>query len=1501
MANNIQIVGSIISTTSVSRYSDADTQLISSKNIQENFGEPSDYIEYFTYDAGGNLLSSTYSYLNYQLPPNTSLNPGSSTAPNTTGDNTTNTVGVISNFTQTTASLYPIIQIDPVMDLQNTGYSSGEFNTVYNFFKNRLSNPIDKALFVKEISQDRTEVRLASTTLSDSEIESVANELINEINNTEYYVDFLLNFGNNQQFVAINVALNTVASGYEILFKLYQPLPTFIQLKQSLWVVEEKVNPYEFDINLDKLILPPATPLLRGPNFDIPLANQNTISTQYNNYSGLISSLQSLQSNSYQKILNLITSQSVNINVDYTNYNNFAFFGSAYQRLNNFKSKLTQIESYNNAIGNFTALLPTTPSLQTEINQYSSSVNNIISQFDGYEHYLYFDSGSYTWPKSGSLKPYQLLSVTSSTSINWFTTQSMSASNYDVNNVTNLEYAVPAFVKDNTDNQPFLLFLNMTGQYFDNIWIYLKSVTDLNIANNNLYYGISKDLVYERLKSLGIKLYNSKAGEAVSSYYLGANTGSAIFDNNFTVTGSYLNNIPRKDLVAELYKRIYHNLPYLLKTKGTVNGLQALVTTFGITGSILNVKEFGGELKTELLAGYNTDKVRIFNNPIATGSYSGSYMLSNLVSLQSQPTTSSAFRDIDMNYVDISFSPETQIDTYISKSIASNNPSWSLDDYIGDPRQRYHTSYDDLDTQRTLYFQTGVAGFPGFTGSYMDYSGFINLIQYFDNSLFKMLGDFVPERTSLSTGVTINSPVLERNKFVVANPSSSSEIIPELGEITAPYISASYDHVYYSLTKTGSGVEYYTGQLSGSKVNVYGNFQQRNTNPYLGDFNVYNSQVQNPTQSISLTTFKPSDFNVLINNVSQSVPSRTRRKIEYVFGTTGSITYPAQLQDSYESLRTYQISRYEGSKTTSLLYNTYTSASGIYAGDNSYGLTAAIDLNTLKFAWVKSVGYSNLNFPDKTQVNINYLVDPSGSLTTLSSHNYNLFEVQNTFKSNSETIVSLSDLLSPSNQTSLNGNKMIWKGGYRYYPIIFRELNETLNFIFTSAVGSYTTRLGVKGYNNSSFEYNYVHNTIVVSPDQPATNGGSGYYYYINGSTATTLNLSMASEVIPTGSWRYDSGSYPGLNSTATGGNPYSRTGGSVYAFDLLNFNNTTSGYNTEPDPTVYEIDPITGTYVYKVPRTSTYNINGNVDFSFDGHDYPAGWSLTKVACIVEQTTTPNVPNSWTWVGNTNLSSISNPGASGGTAYDASSNTIFFDNDMHGLWSFNLPISLTNVSLTAGAYVRLRFYWIDIGNGWNAWNYMKFYLNASQASYFEIYDSTTVVTEYITSGSFGQTPAFFMLGSTNVLNDTLIFDSTATTFFNNSTYQPSSTSGAHYTPVTDLFSVQLGDLVRLGQFGNTGAIYYNVVAVNLTSGQYHIVLDTAVNVNNFDNKNFAFLRPKPDETSVILNFNKALGEVSQALLLPYDLDLAVKANVGNVVAKLNTTIGANNTATGGTF
>lgn len=1021
MSNNIKILGNIVSTNIVTRYTNRDNDLISSKILQKDFGKKEDYIENYIYDIEGNLLEVDYNYLKYKLPPNVGLNPSSS---------------------------LPIIEIDPVNDLKSKGYSTGEFKIQYNFFHNKISSTLSE-LFIKEISDDRKEIKVISTILTDKEIEEKVNAIINEINESPYYIDYLINFGYNEQVVAVNIQLNKDNSGYEILFKLYQPLPLRYTEKDRLWVVEEKVNPYIFDINLSKFVEQPTLPQLKGPNFDIEIENQGTTTTTYSTYTNLLSNLQSIQSSSFNQLSNLLSTHSININVDYTDFSNFTFFGSGNKRLVNFYSKVKQIEDYNTLISRYTPYTNTTSSLSKEISLSKGYINDIISKFDGYEYYLYFNSGSFTWPKTNALKPYTLYSTGSSTVISWYENMLLSSSIYDNDNQNNLINTVPDYIADDCDNSQYLVFLNMMGQYFDNIWIFIKSITDINKNKNNLNEGISKDLVYHVLKSLGISTYNSQGNEDIDQFLLGNNSGSANFDNNFSATGSFLNNIPKGDLLAEIYKRIYHNLPLLLKTKGTVPGLENLISTFGITGSILNVKEYGGDISDNNL-GYSKNKVRIIQNNI-TGS-----TLSPYISVQQPISSSSNILNNDLHYIEVAFSPENQINEYVSASIEDTNPSFNLDNYIGDPRQIYSLKYPDLDEQRKYYFAP-------FNPSYLDYNGFIRLIQFFDNSLFQMLKDFTPARTNVSTGVTIKSPVLERNKVAYSIPLFTTESIKE-AEYSAPSLSAQYDNVYTQLQ--GDKKPYYNGEIEGSELNIHEYFEDNNINPYL-----------HLTSSIDLNTFNHSEFNVILNNVSSSVVSSKRRNWFPIYGTTSSIFTPAELQDSYLSLKSYNTSRYEGSKLTSLLYNNYTPATSSYIGDKSYGKTAVIDHNTRKLGLFTQVSTSSF-LPGRNSVSIKYLVDEFGGLTELNQRNKYWFEIQNTFIAGDLLNISLFDNKKYSNQKFTDGNKLIFDSGYTYSPLLYfaGSCPSILYFLNLSGANSYYS----KAQNSANENEKFISGSIIL-------------------------------------------------------------------------------------------------------------------------------------------------------------------------------------------------------------------------------------------------------------------------------------------------------------------------------------------------------------------------------------------------------------------------------------
>jgi hypothetical protein len=155
----------------------------------------------------------------------------------------------------------------------------------------------------------------------------------------------------------------------------------------------------------------------------------------------------------------------------------------------------------------------------------------------------------------------------------------------------------------------------MVGQYFDDIWVYIKDVTNKFNADNRLNYGISKDLVAQAIRDLGVKIYqNNFSVDNLYSAFLGLTPSGSLYNIpnitntlptptgleyiNLIVTASNTASLVGTDDVnKETYKRIYHNLPYLLKKKGSYEGLRALITTYGIPETILSISEYGGKDK----------------------------------------------------------------------------------------------------------------------------------------------------------------------------------------------------------------------------------------------------------------------------------------------------------------------------------------------------------------------------------------------------------------------------------------------------------------------------------------------------------------------------------------------------------------------------------------------------------------------------------------------------------------------------------------------------------------------------------------------------------------------------------------------------------------------------------------------------------------------------------------------------------------------------------------
>jgi len=629
---------------------------------------------------------------------------------------------------------------------------------------------------------------------------------------------------------------------------------------------------------------------------------------------------------------------------------------------------------------------------------------------------------------------------------------------YDYSNKDALRYSVPQYITDDSNNQPYLTFLDMIGQHFDNIWLYYKDVSNKFDATNNPNTGISLDLVSEALRGLGMQLYtNTSISDNVYYSLFGINqdgsllppTGSEMIKNYVT---SSIATLPGQEIQDEIYKRLYHNLPYLLKTRGTQRSIKALIACYGIPDTILSVKEFGGNVNTTLGGVYDLDSTP-YKITIATGSSASVTGSTTISSSLLSPFTTLQYYDPNTKpnsiNIEVGFSPADTINNYIS---ASGVLVGGIDQYIGNPGYAASSSYAALDTLKNSYFQSYDK-----THSVWEY---IRLIKFYNNGLFKAIKDFVPARADVSTGIIIKSHMLERNKQPRFEPSASiynnfTQSIYLLS-ITGSPANTILGSTAWSGYRTGSigyipftssqGIEKFTGEFGGSTITAttLNNFQKqyeisKNIKVNAGSFVTQSlgALFQNVSGSVKSRTFldldynsnqlKPSNYGL----ITQSLANRTANSyINYL----DPYSQLAQVQDWNYAAQAYTIPRYYGSKTISATYNDYTQ------GDTSYGKTAAIDKIKSQYGYLVDMYSSSFQLPGRVNAQIKYMLDNNQNVLDLTKANKNIFTTQNVFKSGENVNISLFNYEPNSNIAQYltdNQNVDLYEGGFRYSPILF--------------------------------------------------------------------------------------------------------------------------------------------------------------------------------------------------------------------------------------------------------------------------------------------------------------------------------------------------------------------------------------------------------------------------------------------------------------------------------
>lgn len=439
------------------------------------------------------------------------------------------------------------------------------------------------------------------------------------VDESSKYLNHLLHLPNDNKLIT-----TWLGSEGSLILKLYEPLSTAIQPNQQVWISKLQSDPIIETINItgeNVSFCPP----LKGPNFSLEENN----GVAYQILDDLIASGSITSNDIVNKYLEGTTVNTTKLNLEYVSgsdytFKSFSHFGSAEERAANFFYKVKLLETYK---AKYEALIATTfipPydgynggiltengfqvitedglfDVQWEIAQSSgvnqageakkvlNTINGILRNFDGFENFLYKSNNNLAYPKVLYVHPITglgtliLRETTHPLVTAWYGAIIDEAANYDKYNPNYLVNNIPEFIREDYNNNDFIVFLDMIGQHFDIVWAYIKALDRNKILEHKQISGLSNTLVSQMLQSFGWNPKNAFNSPFLWEYAFGK-----------TKDGFQKYGMPLSEANDEVWRRILNNLPYLLKHKGTARAMKAIMACYGVPQSMLTIMEFGG-------------------------------------------------------------------------------------------------------------------------------------------------------------------------------------------------------------------------------------------------------------------------------------------------------------------------------------------------------------------------------------------------------------------------------------------------------------------------------------------------------------------------------------------------------------------------------------------------------------------------------------------------------------------------------------------------------------------------------------------------------------------------------------------------------------------------------------------------------------------------------------------------------------------------------------------
>ena len=444
---------------------------------------------------------------------------------------------------------------------------------------------------------------------------------------TSKFLTHLLHLGNGDN----KVITTWVGSQNSLIVKLYEPLSTTIQTNRQVWISKVQSNPIVETVTLNETITNVCTPL-KGPNFTLEPDN----GIGYKVFNDLIGSGSTTSNDLVTKYLETSGIDTTKLSIAYASgsatsaeylFTNFVNFSSAEERVNNFFYKIQLLQNYKTKYSELIADTFISPyedvdatiltedglfktvtedgifEINWEIFQYKgvaqleeakillNTINGIIKGFDGFENWLYTDVtySTLSYPKTTYTHPITGLTTniikptTDNDVISWYEYIIDVCAEFDKYNPNYLVNNIPVFVREDYDNNDFILFLDMIGQHFDIIWVYINALKGNKILEEKQIKGVTNKFVYTLLESMGWEGKRAFDSEFLWEYVFGTNK------EGFQKYGMTL-----EDANNQVWRRILNNLPYLLKHKGTSRAMKAVMACYGVPQSMLTIMEFGG-------------------------------------------------------------------------------------------------------------------------------------------------------------------------------------------------------------------------------------------------------------------------------------------------------------------------------------------------------------------------------------------------------------------------------------------------------------------------------------------------------------------------------------------------------------------------------------------------------------------------------------------------------------------------------------------------------------------------------------------------------------------------------------------------------------------------------------------------------------------------------------------------------------------------------------------